>query len=589
EALSRAFLLIGRPALPPPWAFAPWNDSVRGQSAAQELAQFLQVQRIPSGAIWIEDWMGSQENAKKFWMRPLSHHVHPQLYPDLPHFSSDLHQQGLHLLGYLCPEVNTDSALFKQAAADGMLVRRVDGTPATFTILGLEHAELDLTHPQAYAWLAAHLFEPAYRLGFDGWMADFGEYLPLESQLADGTSGWQTHNRYPLLWQKLHRQFWQEKRPQGDYTFFVRSAWMGSQAIAPIMWGGDSDTDWNEADGLPTVVPQALSASLSGFPFWATDIAGYMTLGLTPPVTKELFIRWLQVGALLPIMRTHHGMARPRNWNFRKDAETLAIYTLFARLHTAMFPLWYDLARKSVEEGALILRPLFVHYPEEVETHRLSDQFLIGSDLLVAPVVQPHAAVRRCYLPQGLWQDWWTGTVTRGGRWIEEPVSLRHIPLWIRHGAVLLLWEGRPLAGEDDFSQGMEGIVDRLSPADAQWSTQLVDFSQAMRYLSIYLTDSAHGVYSFKLPEGALATLTITPARLHPDDVDVINVPPSRYADHLPQGGGMGRAIWGIGGSVLTFYWHQRMIQWALPASAQNRWYIFRWLAPAHDLGQAGQ
>lgn len=291
DIFSRQFSVLGLPASVPSWALAPWNDSIRGQARATHLAHFLRSHRIPSSAIWIEDWMGSNENRRRFWMRPLKHTVDTELYPHLPQLARTLHEQGFRLLGYFCPEITYGTDLYRQALNDDILVKDSKGEVMAINILGIRHGQIDVTHENAMAWTHRYLLSPALALGFDGWMVDFGEYLPLEAQLADGTSGHISHNRYPLLWQKIHRAFWEQQRPDGNFVFFVRSGWIGSHLLAPVIWGGDSDTDFSEADGLPTVIPEALSAQISGFFYWATDIGGYMTFGLTRPRSRALFLR----------------------------------------------------------------------------------------------------------------------------------------------------------------------------------------------------------------------------------------------------------------------------------------------------------
>ena len=530
--LERQFSILGKPTIPPPWAFGPWNDSVRGQPQAKSLVRLLRQRRIPSSALWIEDWMGSWENGKRFWMRPLSHQVDAVLYPDFPGLAMHLHETGFRLLGYFCPEITENSALYHEAAAQDLLVKDSDGYPIMVDILGILHAEVDLTHPKTERWIHERWFRPAEALGFDGWMADFGEYLPPQSVLSDGTTGWARHNQWPLLWQTVHKNFWSQARPDGDFTFFVRSSSLGSHAIAPILWGGDSDTDFDPSDGLPTVVPQVLSAQLAGFFFWATDIAGYMTFGLTRPSTKPLYIRWLQLASLLPVMRTHHGTARPRNWHLSRDEETLNEYARFARLHTALFPLWNHLAQQAANLGHPIIRPLFFEFPNDRSTWTIDQQFLVGDVLLVAPVVKPRSHRHRVYLPMGQWRYWWSNRIDIGPGWITLSVPLHEIPIWIRVGRVLPLFEGIPL---DDVRS--EGIVDSL--ADIEQGAG-VDLKSASRHLAIYVVGKP-GPTHIWLPHGGSWTVEWRPEEANSPRASLWQMP--YYADHLPQDFGEGERL----------------------------------------------
>lgn len=253
-------------------------------------------------------------------------------------------------------------------------------------------------------------------------------------------SGWRVHNRYPALGQSVQQQFWEGA---GDGIFFVRSAGIDSVQRVPAMWGGDNDTDWDGGDGLPAVAPQALSAGLLGFGMWGTDIAGYMTLGRTRPVGKELFLRWLQCGALFPLMRTHHGTARPRNWHLARDRQTLAIYTRYARLHMLLFPYWASLREEYRRAGVPPLRPL-CWLDNRPQVWPRGDQFLIGDRLLAAPVLRPRARKRRLYLPAAAAAgvDWWSGRSYPAGSTATVTAPLSRLPLFVRAGTVLPLAEG---------------------------------------------------------------------------------------------------------------------------------------------------
>jgi len=460
ETLKRERLCLGRPPLAPPWALGPWIDAVRGEAEVRRRADLLRREEIPATALWVEDWMGSRENRRRFWQRPLSHRVDKILYPDLPGLSSALHDGGFRLLGYFCPEVAEDTALYEEARAGGHLVSDRHGEPVRIEILGHRHGELELTSPKTRAWVMETMFRPALRAGFDGWMADFGEHLPPWARLRDGSDGWSGHNRYPALWHSLNRTFFEEARPAGDWTFFVRSSSLASPALAPVFWGGDQDTDWDPADGLAAVVPGALAAGILGHALYATDIAGYMTFGLTRPAGRELFMRWTELGALLPVMRTHHGTARPRNWHFARDRATLLHFRRFARLHVLLYPYLYRLLEEAHETGLPMVRPLSF-YDGRDEASIANQEFLLGEDLLVAPVVQARRSRRSVYLPPGAWVRWWSGETMSGPALLDVRAPIGEIPLFVRKGRALPLSEGR-LMETRPGERRTRGFVDTL-------------------------------------------------------------------------------------------------------------------------------
>lgn len=514
QVLARRRQLLGGPPVPPLWVFAPWLDAVQGDQEVLELADRARSLCIPASAMWVEDWMGSWQDDRRFWMRPLSHRVSPDLYPRLDHMADQLHQKGYKLLGYLCPEVAVDTPLYDEARTFGHLVLNDTQSPVDINILGHHHGELDITRPETRHWVQERIFAPLARAGFDGWMADFGEYLPPESRLADGTDGWTSHNRYPVLWQSLNRDFWERERPNGDYTFFVRSAGLATPAWAPAMWGGDNDTDWDAADGLPAVIPQALSAGLMGNVIWGTDIAGYMTFGLTRPSSRELYLRWTALASLLPLMRTHHGTARPRNWHWTRDAETEQLFARFARLHMLLLPYFHHLAAESQTSGLPLIRPLWLEYPES-GFDRLNTAFLVGEKLLAAPVTQRGKRTARVVLPPGVWHDWWTDRSWPGPSEMRVPASLGEVPLFIRRGAVLPCHEGLE-------SQGVAlGFLQTVASAEGQRAAE-----DMVTLLAFGPVAEQHLI----LPGG---TLVVTPLKdADTDPVSDADIP--RFTDHAP-------------------------------------------------------
>jgi alpha-glucosidase (family GH31 glycosyl hydrolase) len=567
--IEEATAAWGRPDLPPAWAFGPWSDSVGGQAAALDVARRLRAHRIPTSALWVEDWMGSREDGRRFVMRPLSHRLDDTMYPDLPALARELGASGMRLLGYFCPEVAHGTALYEAARAGGHLVCDAQGRPLVVDILGNRHGELDLTTERTRRWVGETLFEPARALGFDGWMADFGEYLPWQARLADGTDGREGHNRQPLLWQKTNRDFWRRARPDGDCTFFSRSATLGSQGVAQVVWGGDSDTDFDVADGLPTVVPQLLSAAVCGLPYWGTDIAGYMTFGLTRPADKELFWRWLELGALLPVMRTHHGTARPRNWHWDRDEETVRQYARYARLHAALFPYLYALAQAAARSGTPIARPLALAAPDDGEAWRLDDEFLLGPDLLVAPVVRRGVRRRRVYLPAGEWLEWFGPARLSGPAWVTVDAPLDRIPLFVRRGAVLPVFEGALTQGQGSVTP--EGIVDSLCSVPGE-GPDFTDLTRADRCLTLYVTAAGGG--SAQIRDGVARLSRVDD--LGEASAEILRADAPSHADHLPTGLGDGVAVRLASGRAATFPLGDERLRLTVPNGSPERSYVLR-------------
>lgn len=161
---------------------------------------------------------------------------------------------------------------------------------ATSFWLIVTRAQIDLTNPDAVRWWQDTIYDRAARFGVDGWMNGFGEYVGATTVSSDGRLGWEVHNDSPRLWPRTAREFWEERRPDGDWVFFSRAGYTGIWRYSPVVWTGDQRTDWSKGDGLPTVIPAVQSLGISGVPVVATDIGGLLCL-TTPPTDRELYYR----------------------------------------------------------------------------------------------------------------------------------------------------------------------------------------------------------------------------------------------------------------------------------------------------------
>ncbi len=414
---------VGRPKRPPDWAFeAPWISAQGGTEAVRAAIATLDAEQVPYAAIWSQDWTGVRTNidgglgVQYRWEADLEH------YPGLAALGADLQAAGKRFLGYANPFVDPNLPNhFAAMAAEGLLVRDADGDAYRFTAPNGVSGHPDLTRPETAAYIAAALTAKVEDYGFDGWMVDFGEWAPFDAVYADDADAHAEHNRFPLRWQAVTRGVFETLRPDGDWVMFARSGWTGVQAHSMIHWAGDQEATWSTHDGLPTVVPALLSLGLAGVPYVTHDIGGFSG----GPSTKELYQRWVELGAFTPIMRTHEGNRRQANWDWDRDADTLAHFRRFARVHAALMPEWRALADEAAMTSAPMLRHLALVFPDDAEARAVDDQFLIGDDLLVAPVVTEGAVSREVYLPAGAWFHVFTGAEHAGpGRvTVDAPIG----------------------------------------------------------------------------------------------------------------------------------------------------------------------
>jgi sulfoquinovosidase len=243
------------------------------------------------------------------------------------------------------------------------------------------------------------------------------------------------HNDYPVRYAQAAREAAQAVKP-GQTVLFARAGYRGSQASVTGRFTGDQHRSWDRHTGIGSVVPAMLSGSISGWPYWGPDIAGFFDGEGSRDV--ELWTRWTQLGALSPVMRDMLGDQDDPIGVF-SSADTLATFAGYARLHQALVPYLHELAGQASRTGMPLIRPLWLAQPADPVAWTVEDAYLLGADLLVAPVVTAGARSRPVYLPAGQWRDYWTGHVITGARWISADAPVQRIPLFIRAGADVAL------------------------------------------------------------------------------------------------------------------------------------------------------
>jgi alpha-glucosidase len=421
---------VGRPAQPPEWAFGTWISAQGGRDAVLAKVAELEAADIAVSAIWSQDWTGVRMNADGGFGVQYRWRADEAHYPDLSGMISDLRARGIRFLAYANPFIAPNLPDHFETMRDGgMLIRDESGEAYVFPAPNGTSSHPDLTNDAAFAYVQGELEAMVRGLGIDGWMADFGEWNPLDAVMSDGSEPVAYHNRFPVDWHRVNRAAMDAARPDGDWVLFARSGWTGVQRHSMIHWVGDQEATWSETDGLPTVVPAMINLGLAGVPYVTHDIAGFSG----GPSTKELYLRWTELGAFTPILRTHEGNRRNLNHDWNTDAETIAHFRRFSRIHDALRPELVALAAEAQATGAPMVRHLMLEHGEDRATWSISDQYLLGSDLLVAPITEEGATRRPVYLPAGAqWFHVWTGTMYEGGRTIEIDAPIGSPPVFSR-------------------------------------------------------------------------------------------------------------------------------------------------------------
>jgi alpha-glucosidase/alpha-D-xyloside xylohydrolase len=417
--------ITGQPEMPPLWSLG-YQQSHRTLANREEVlneAKIFREKRLPCDALIYlgtgfcpSGW--NTENGSFVW----NSHV----FPDLKEMLGELHRQNFRVIPHVV-----------------ILSDRLRGTV---------HDPCELSsfdEAEASCYWDTHRKD--FAMGIDGWWPDEGDSLDIASRLV------------------RNRMYWegpQIDRPNERPYALQRNGYAGMQRYASFLWSGDIYSTW---ETLKTQIPIALNTGLSGIPYWGTDIGGFVP---TREFTAELYLRWFQFGAFCPLFRCHGRtwkLRLPWRWNTGDpgpvevknydgaatpdssqlhDPRVEPICRKYLELRYRLLPYLYSVVRECSLSGMPIIRALWLHFPEDPQAVSCSDQYLWGSSLLVAPVVEQGAKTRRVYLPRGAWYDFWTGERHEGAREVTKTVDLETMPLYVRAGAILPLGPVKQFTGE---------------------------------------------------------------------------------------------------------------------------------------------
>lgn len=437
----------GRPMIPATWVFGPsrrvsYDNKVDGVPEWQ----MLRKRKVPTTRL---------DDAVHFL--PAKSQLGRE--DDLRAWTTAAHGAGYKVAAYN----NSHVAIKKDSIKDdlafgtskGYFVKTPEGAPATTEFISgelLQLVAIDLTNPEASRWFES-LLERALDLGYDGWMHDFGEYMRRPWRFADGRNGEAVHNEYPVLSAKAAHEVMERRRP-GDYVFFVRSGYTGTQKYAPAVWGGDSEATFDDTQGIPSTVRAGLNLGMSGVSMYGSDTTGFKCI-TDAPNDKEVYLRWAEASAVVPFMIEQNACSNPigpakTKWRLWNDDETIAVYSAMARLHTRLAPYFEVLIRQANQSGTPIMRHPFLLHPKDPEAQKAEFEYYLGPSLWAAPVVRRGARTRDTWLPPGKWVDFDDRTVYEGGRHVVVPAPLGKLPLLLADGGIVPM---------------LDASIDTLAPA----------------------------------------------------------------------------------------------------------------------------
>ena len=434
--------LLGRPAALPEWVyeggiFAMQDWTYDGKSTKEAFDGCGNIDRkiakakeagVKINGVWCQDWCGcrcTQFGYQVMW----NWQYDEKQYPNLPEKIKEWDAQGVKFLGYINPFIALEKNIYREAKEKGYCVKDSEGKDYLVTITTFPAAMVDFTNPEAYEWYKNLIKRNMIGIGMGGWMADFGEYLPIDAVLYSGEDPKVLHNQWPAIWAKLNREAIEECGKLGEVFFFTRAGHTGTIKYSTLMWTGDQHVDWSVDDGLASVIPATLSLAMSGYGITHSDVGGYTTV-MHMTRSKELLMRWAEMNAFSPVFRSHEGNQPSRDVQFDDDAELLAHMKLCTKLYTGLSPYIKKQVQQTIDAGTPVMRPLFYHYDEEA-AYTEKTEYLLGRDVLVAPVYVEGATARECYLPDDTWVHMFTGKEYQGGT-VQVEAPLGQPPVFIR-------------------------------------------------------------------------------------------------------------------------------------------------------------
>ena len=466
EILSEYTQLTGRSPVPPLWSFGFWMSRItyKAETEVRDVAAKLRQFRIPTDVIhldtgWFEtDWRSNYQFSTSRFRDPAK-------------MIADLKKQGFRISLWQYTYFTSKNEIFKESLEKGYVVRNEGGT------LPFEDAVLDFSNPETVKWYQG-LLSNLLKMGVGAIKVDFGEGAPLNGLYASGRTGLYEHNLYPLRYNKAVADI--TKQITGDSIIWARSAWAGSQRY-PLHWGGDAE---NTNSAMAAELRGGLSFGLSGFTYWSHDVGGFVD-----KAPRDLYRRWMAFGVLTSHTRAHG--APPREpWEY--DEALTEDFRRALGLKYSLMPYIYAQAKESSARGYPMARTLFFEYPNDPTSWLIEDEYMFGSDLLVAPMFDS-VSERKVYLPPGSWIDYQSGKVYRGAAWHQ--IAAGQIPI------VLLVKD--------------HSVIPHIKVAQ---STSEMDWNDVE--LRVFATDNSQATGLFSLPDGDPQTLKLNISQRAPAMID---------------------------------------------------------------------
>ncbi|WP_077623082.1 glycoside hydrolase family 31 protein [Sediminibacillus massiliensis] len=434
DVLEQYTWITGRMPLPPKWALGYHQSrySYETEQEVRELADTFREKDIPVDVIYLDIHYMNGYRVFTF---------DKDRFPEPKKLIEDLRESGIRIVPIVDPGVKKDPeyAIYQQGITDDLFCKYLEGNVYFGDVWPGVSAFPDFTDEKVRDWWGQnHKFYTD--MGIEGIWNDmnepavFNETKTMDTEVMHKNDGSPEthralHNVYGLLMGKATYEGLKEQLNGKRPFLLTRAGYAGVQRYAAV-WTGDNRSFWEH---LQMSLPMCMNLGLSGVAFTGPDVGGF-----AHDANAELLTRWTQVGAFTPYFRNHSaiGTLYQEPWRFGETHGELI--KKYIELRYKWMPQLYSVFREASEKGLPVMRPLFMEFPEDEKTYRISDQFMIGNNVLVAPVMAPGVTDRAVYLPEGEWTDYLTGDQYEGGKAHLVHAELDHLPIFVRKGTAIM-------------------------------------------------------------------------------------------------------------------------------------------------------
>ncbi|MCU0661321.1 MAG: alpha-glucosidase [Myxococcota bacterium] len=419
-----------------------------GSEVVRPRFEALLAHGVPVSGLWLQDWVGKRDTllgTRLWWNWELDR----TSYPDWEELVAEMEDKGIRMLGYVNPFVSDPAGkpggfernYFKEAKDAGYLVVGKAGVVQQSDMGGFDGALVDFSYEPARKWFKQVMTDALLGNGMSGWMVDFGESLRMDSVPRSGEPASTFHHRYVEEWARVNREVMSEAGFEGDLMFFMRSGYSRSPKYASQFWLGDNLVSWDAQDGIKTAVTGLLSSGFSGYSLNHSDIGGYTAFDYVVVKytrSKELLVRWMEMNAFSAVFRSHEGNNAMNGHQIYEDEDTMALFAKFAHIYAALGDYRRTLVQEASAKGYPVVRHPILHYEDDPEVARLEYEYLLGPEILIAPVLDEGATAVDVYLPKGKWVHLWSGEVKGDetkGQWQAIGAPLGYPAVFYRRGS----------------------------------------------------------------------------------------------------------------------------------------------------------